>query len=416
MMLRIIHETGTRKGTQTELGDLDVVRLGRHPSNDYAFNAKTDLGVSGFHAEIHVIGAPPVIRDLKSRNGLYVNGHKVAESNLAAGDLVELGHGGPAFRIEYANKSYGEKTVGMMIQQALARAGFKGSLKSTKYFEALVENTVQKTTSRQKKIIALLFAVLVALGLGAAYYAFQHQPGKVALQPSSFSVERSPDQAIASANRFAIFMLSGRLINEAGAPGDFRGFCTAFAISSNLLATAAHCVKSAQTKYAEVMVVMNGKPSNQQTITGMLIHQDYKIDRLSPDVGLLRIEGHIENIVKTADEDALFRLAPGAPMFLYGFPGRLNRVDAPEATFVKGNIGRITTFDLELGSTRENTLIQHSAFSSTGTSGSPLFNEAGQAIGINSGGYTENGEMLTGYNFGVRIDMIRVLISKMETR
>ena len=36
-------------------------------------------------------------------------------------------------------------------------------------------------------------------------------------------------------------------------------------------------------------------------------------------------------------------------------------------------------------------------------------------IGINSGGYTENGEMLTGYNFGVRIDMIRVLISKMET-
>jgi S1-C subfamily serine protease len=163
------------------------------------------------------------------------------------------------------------------------------------------------------------------------------------------------------------------------------------------------------------MVVMNGKPSNQQTITGMLIHPDYKKDRISPDVGLLRIKGHLENTVKTAAEDALFRLAPGAPVFLYGFPGRLNRVDAPEATFVKGNIGRITTFDLGLGNTRENTLIQHSAFSSTGTSGSPIFNEAGQAIGINSGGYTENGEMLTGYNFGVRIDMIRVLTSNMGT-
>ncbi len=391
---------------------MDIVRLGRHPSNDCVFNAETDLGVSGFHAEIHIIGYHPVIRDLESRNGLYVNGNRVPESTLCADDLIELGLGGPAFRIYYAHKKYGEKTVGMMIQQALARAGFKGSLKSTKYFEALVENTIQKTTARQKKLIALLFVVLVALGLGVAYYAIQRQPRKVVLQPPSISFERSPGQAIASANRFAIFMLTGRPKKETDPPGDLRGFCTAFAISSNLLATNAHCVISAQTKHSEVMVVMNGKPSTRHAIIRMLIHPDYKKDRISPDVGLLHIDGHLENTVKTAADGALFRLAPGAPMFLYGFPGRLNRVDAPEATFVKGNIGRITTFDLGIGSPRKNTLIQHSAFSSTGTSGSPLFNEAGQAIGINSGGYTEDGKTLSGYNFGVRIDMIRTLISE----
>jgi S1-C subfamily serine protease len=161
---------------------------------------------------------------------------------------------------------------------------------------------------------------------------------------------------------------------------------------------------------------MNGQPSNRYDIIRMLPHPEFDPDKISPDVGLLHIQGRLTDMVKMASEDDLSRLAPGAPMFLYGFPGRLNRVDAPEATFVKGNIGRITAFNLKLGSFAENTLIQHSAFSSSGTSGSPIFNASGHAIGINAGGYTEDGKTLIGYNFGVRIDMIHVLISQIGGR
>ena len=168
------------------------------------------------------------------------------------------------------------------------------------------------------------------------------------------------------------------------------------------------------TKYVDVAVIMNGNSSRRYRIHSMLTHPDYRLDHISPDVGLLSVDGHLTDTVKLAREDVLTRLAPGAPVFLYGFPGRLNRVDAPEATFVKGSIGRITTLNLELGRFQENILIQHSAFSTSGTSGSPIFNDSGYAIAINAGGYTEDGRTLTGYNFGVRIDMIQPLIKKIR--
>ncbi len=417
MSLQIIYETDSRKGTLQDLADKAVVRLGRHPNNDCVFDTQADVGVSAFHAEIHIVGEYPVIRDLESKNGLYINGTRERERTLASQDLVELGQGGPTFRVTYAPKQYGEKTVGMMIQQALARAGFRGSLKSTKYFEALVEKSIRKTTSRQKRMLALLLTILVGLGLGISYYLIKTQPQTVVLKPPSLTYEKSPDESIASANRFAIFMLIGRPnTNKDSAPGDLKGFCTAFAIASDLLATNAHCIHSAKNKYSDVAVVMNGQPSSRYAIIRMLSHPGYKLDSISPDVGLLHIKGRLTDTVKLATEDVLSRLAPGAPMFLYGFPGRLNRVDAPEATFVRGNIGRITAFDLKLGSFAENTLIQHSAFSSSGTSGSPIFTACGDAVGINAGGYAEDGETLSGDNLGVRIDMIHGLVSKMGDR
>ena len=115
MALRIIYETDFRRGTQREIEDNTVIRLGRHPSNDCVFDTHADLGVSGYHAELRVVDHRPVIRDLDSRNGLFVNGARIKEASLTPSDLVELGPGGPAFRVEYAPKQYGEKTVGLFL-------------------------------------------------------------------------------------------------------------------------------------------------------------------------------------------------------------------------------------------------------------------------------------------------------------
>jgi S1-C subfamily serine protease len=121
------------------------------------------------------------------------------------------------------------------------------------------------------------------------------------------------------------------------------------------------------------------------------------------------VAARLQHFVTMADQSELAQIAPGVPVFLYGFPGRLNKAEAPEATFIKGDIGRVTGFDQKLGDFGRNTLLQHSAYSTGGTSGSPMFNSSGHVIGINAGGYVENGQSLAGYNFGMRIDLVHSL-------
>jgi S1-C subfamily serine protease len=155
---------------------------------------------------------------------------------------------------------------------------------------------------------------------------------------------------------------------------------------------------------------MNGMQSTSYEIVRAVAHSDFLEGRISLDVGLIRIKGRLPNAVVLAPTEELAQIAPGMPVFLYGFPGRLNNVAVPEATFVTGEIGRVTGLDQSPHTFAENILIQHSAFTSAGTSGSPLFNAFGHVIGINTGGYTENGQALTGYNFGLRIDAVYSLM------
>jgi S1-C subfamily serine protease len=108
-------------------------------------------------------------------------------------------------------------------------------------------------------------------------------------------------------------------------------------------------------------------------------------------------------------------VAAGDSMSTYGFPGRLADSGAPEATYVAGVIGRVTTLDGRPGTPADQQLLQHSAFTSAGTSGSPLFDAEGRVIGINAGGYVDDsaaGRPLPGYNFGMRIDLALALLNE----
>lgn len=62
--------------------------VGRHRDNNIQI---TDLGVSGFHARIFRSGDGYAIEDLKSRNGIWINGTRVFHATLRNGDLVRLG-------------------------------------------------------------------------------------------------------------------------------------------------------------------------------------------------------------------------------------------------------------------------------------------------------------------------------------
>ena len=62
--------------------------VGRHRDNSIQI---TDLGVSGFHARIFRSADGYAIEDLKSRNGIWVNGTRVFHATLQNGDTVRLG-------------------------------------------------------------------------------------------------------------------------------------------------------------------------------------------------------------------------------------------------------------------------------------------------------------------------------------
>jgi hypothetical protein len=68
--------------------DKATLTIGRRPYNDLMLD---DLTVSGEHAVIHTADGASHIRDLKSRNGTFVNGEPVMQRALADGDRIEIG-------------------------------------------------------------------------------------------------------------------------------------------------------------------------------------------------------------------------------------------------------------------------------------------------------------------------------------
>jgi hypothetical protein len=66
-----------------------IISVGRDPSNDIIIN---DNFVSRKHAQFLILDNEQIIiKDLGSHNGTYVNGNRIAETNLSFGDAVKCG-------------------------------------------------------------------------------------------------------------------------------------------------------------------------------------------------------------------------------------------------------------------------------------------------------------------------------------
>ena len=72
---------------ERELVLVDSLSVGRDPSCDVS---AVDPQLSRRHAEFVVSGPQVVVRDLGSRNGILVNGRRLPEALLSAGDVVQI--------------------------------------------------------------------------------------------------------------------------------------------------------------------------------------------------------------------------------------------------------------------------------------------------------------------------------------
>ena len=203
------------------------------------------------------------------------------------------------------------------------------------------------------------------------------------------------------------------------------GFCTAFAVRPNILATNAHCIFAARRHPGGIVALENeGRAQVSYSVSNMTAHPGYRdsdANALTPDVGIVTISGKSAIVLDLATRDEISASGAGDDVYLIGFPGRLMDASNPAATFLAAHIGRITTAAGRLGAFAENWLIQHDAPTTAGTSGSPIFNGRGKVIGINAGGYLEgDDETIAGkktevvkaspYKFGMRIDLLDAIL------
>ena len=434
---------GSRLGERREL-NLAVIKIGRHPSNDIAFDPERDRDASSKHAELRVEGTRLTVYDLGSANGTFLDGRKVTGSApVPSGAELEFGFGGPRLRVtyeagaasaipptafgvpraaEHAGK-VGQGTVRMMIEEALRRA---------------------RGNEHRWRLLALVGAVVTVAAVGITVLALRPR-GDTALrremvrimeqQHTAAEAERAELQkrldemasrlgkgaagaSVARANHDALYLVT---VKTGGAED---GFCTAFGTSKDRLVTNAHCVHLAEDyrrRGGQIWVVQNGHPEVRFAVDKMRrISGFLPGGGISPDVGWLRVVGSLPSLATLAGPAEYQAVRTGDAMYSYGFPGRLADADAPEATFVEGVVGRVTTIDGRAGSVADTRLIQHSAFSSGGTSGSPIFNAAGKVVAVNTGGYSETVETkagsssrsLAGYNFGMRVDLVEQLFAE----
>jgi len=82
----LIVESGLFQGSRYVI--FAPFRIGRHPENDLQI---TDPNVSRFHALVEPKGQGLLLRDLGSKNGTFVNGERIREAWLRAGDEVRVG-------------------------------------------------------------------------------------------------------------------------------------------------------------------------------------------------------------------------------------------------------------------------------------------------------------------------------------
>ena len=72
---------------KVRIGDQPIT-IGRSPQADITLS---DEKVSRLHCGVSREGARVIVRDLKSKNGTYLNGERVDSANLQPGDILRVG-------------------------------------------------------------------------------------------------------------------------------------------------------------------------------------------------------------------------------------------------------------------------------------------------------------------------------------
>ncbi len=422
---------GARSGAR-ERFEKSVVAIGRHPINDFRFDADRDLDVSSRHAEIRSVGDRHVLVDLNSTNGTFVNGQPVTgERALADGDTITFGKNGPQttfHAVASAAPGLAETTetrspitprqpTEVRIAQAVERQ--TGTLKrmiiglaTLVIVGAMVAVWMTRKSSAETRAqLATLLAANDSLArtlnsqlaqnviadsamqawraenarLVRELRAQQERGGDVSAlsarvrdaQALTAVIARMDYAAIAAANQKAVAFLVVEFPDSARSSGT--GFNV---LPSGLIVTNRHVVQNAAGERAQrIAVAFDGTQGEWKRASIVYVSE-------TDELAVLRITTAGTYPVVAGVARTVASVPVGSPIAMLGYPlgtgtagmqGNINEL-RPVATLGVGTVSKAIDGTLQLD-----------GFAAQGSSGSPVFDARGFVVGVIYGGATESG-------------------------
>ncbi|MBW2462761.1 MAG: FHA domain-containing protein [Deltaproteobacteria bacterium] len=308
-------------------------------------------------------------------------------------------------------KQYGQHTVGLMIDAALAQQADQSRPgRSTEEIRAIAASAAAPTpgpassSGALKWAVALLMLLLGLVMAGAGVFIWYLLP---AAEDGPATVVDAPAVNLEAA-RIAITAQSAAamyvLVEER--EGVDRGICVAFAVRPDLLATSAACVleiEAGREGRASHFAIPNGGGGRRLPIVRMGYHPSFVPGpEPSADVGIVHLAAVTTVQTPVASMTELGAMAAGDPIFIFGFPAGLADVAVPIADLAPGTLTALTAFDGAAAPFPTSQLLRHGLPPSPGTRGSPIFDASGRVVGVSAGAY------------GVRTDLLASLLAGMQ--
>lgn len=422
------------------------VSLGTDAACDVRFDPTWDKTVSSRHAELVFEGNQWWVVDA-SRAGTLVDGQVVKRRKLTPGVVLELGAGGPKVKVEWTPAPAADASAETAPARSASAAHAPGSAAAPPPLPAAAAPHAARPTMkgpvasdtpslaagsragspRNNVAIAALAVAVVAL-LAVSVWWFFGRGGDIEQGLAAVAREKAG----------AVGLVVG--VHPGMADGEPQGVATAWAVAPRVFATNSHVIESIDEVLRDggtAFIVINRNGELRLRITGTRLHPRYGKSLLgfngkepavpAFDVGLLLTEQAAPTTLRIADNKELAKVDSGYRIGYLGFPmegmaGGGADVRNPVATMQSGIVTSATDFWLAKAEYPQRLLIQHNLGATGGASGSPIFNAAGEVVGIlsagNISGVLQNGNSIARVpsgvmvNFGQRIDMLRDIWSE----
>ncbi len=198
------------------------IAIGRHPASDLPFDADKELNVSSRHAALLKQGERWYLRDLGSRNGTLVNGHKITKDvKLDDTDQIRLGANGPTVEFRLvpdstpdtvsAPRPGGEPQVLRPSVETAPGAGV-GSGRSSSTTQR-IRAEVRRQTKGLRTLTGVLFGILVVV---VAAFVLENQR-QARLREREAQATQARIDSVLAASEAAVQSLKGQVAGLADA-------------------------------------------------------------------------------------------------------------------------------------------------------------------------------------------------------